>query len=104
MMLLSSAPLEFVDLDIHGRLAKSERTFAYNLVIRDRLSKVSRAISLKRTSKGGIVNAFLQNWVFAYEITLYLLTENVPQVAAKLCSAIAEMLAMKQLFTTPYYL
>ncbi len=78
------APLESVALDLLGPLPKSRKGHLYILVIVNRFSKLCRFLAMRSTTAEKVAKAFRNEWVFVYGPAKTLLTDNGPQLTAKL--------------------
>ena len=98
-----NAPVEFVAIDILGKLITKSRGNRYILVISDRYSKLVRTVPLKKISAVHIAQAFVHNWVFVYGPPVTLLSDNGTQFTAKYFQNICRILGTRNVFTTTYH-
>ncbi len=97
------APLESVALDLLGPLPKSKRGNTHILVIVDRFSKLCRFLPLRSTTAERVAKAFCNEWVFVYGPPQTLLTDNGPQLTAKLFLETCRLLGIRNVFTSTYH-
>jgi len=105
LMRLFPATEPFADLAIYllGPLPRTPEGYDYILVIRDRFSKVMRAVSLKDISALGVLLTFLDTWVAIYGIPDSVLLDNGPQFAAVLWQGVLKALGIDTNYATPYH-
>lgn len=73
---LASGPLELVTGDILGALPKTLNGLEYVLVMSDRYSKVTIAISTSKSMEPDILCPFMDNWTKPCSILTPVLTDN----------------------------
>lgn len=96
-------PLTFVAMDLVGPFPKTKSGYTSILVMTDRFTKVTRAVPMRSTKTAAVAEAFLQNWVYAYGIPKYILTDNGPQFTSKLFEYVSVVLGIDHLRTTAYH-
>ncbi len=97
------APLESVALDLLGPLPKSKRGNTHILVMVDRFSKLCRFLPMRSTTADKVARAFCDEWVFVYGPPKTLLTDNGPQLTAKLFLEACRLLGIRNVFTSTYH-
>ena len=90
-------------MDLLGPLPKTVHGNGHVLVMPDRFTKLTRSIPLRTTTASVVANAFLDNWVYVYGATRYVLTDNGPQFAAKFFDAVCALLGVRRYLTTAYH-
>lgn len=98
-----SEPLDFVAMNILGQLPRTASGKQHVVVIMDRYSKLTRAISKAKTTATHDTNVFFDHWVVPYDIPKYHLTGNSPQFVSKFFETICTYLGVKQLTNTAYH-
>lgn len=83
-LFLSSAPHEFIAVDLLEPLACIGKENPYVMIITERYSNLTRAIRTTKTSTAYVAPIIFDNWPIQYGISNYLLTENGPLFFAKL--------------------
>lgn len=99
----AAGPLESISMDLLGPLPKTLHGNQHVLVIKDRYSKMTRAIPLKQTTASIVAQTFVDNWIMPYGIPATLLTDNGPQFVGTFFAAVCLILGVKQLTTTAYH-
>lgn len=99
----SSEPLDFVGMDILGLLLKTASRNQYAVVITDCYLKRTRAISSSKTTSTHLANIFLDQWIIAYSIPSFILSDNGSQLLFKFFETLRGLLGAKQITTTAYH-
>lgn len=99
----ASGPLQFVAVDILGPLPKTADGYQYVLMITDRLSKGTCAITMRTKPTARVAQHLLPAWVYPYGTPMYLFTDNRRQLVAKLFEAVCGRLAVIKLVPTAYH-
>lgn len=73
-------------------------------VMTDRYFKLTRAISMSKTSPTHMTNIFLIHWTTPLGISTYLLMDSRPQFVCKLFTLVCEYLGIKHLKTAACHL
>ena len=58
---------------------------------------------MKSTSAKTVAKAFVQHWIFVYGNPVWVLSDNVPQLAAKFFQDVCRILGTKNQFTSTYH-
>ncbi|CAN8065462.1 unnamed protein product [Agarophyton chilense] len=90
-------------MDIVGPLYKSSDGKRFVSVITDRFTKLTRALSLGKTTATDVATGFFSHWVHPYGMPLYLLTDNGSQFVSQFFSHIGATLGIKHVTTTAYH-
>ena len=98
----AKAPPEFVAIDILGELIRTPRGNYYKLLISDQFSKLVRTVPLKKVAASEVAKAFVHHWVFPYDASIWLLSDNGKQFIEKHFRETCRMLGVKNLYTTTY--
>ncbi len=69
----------------------------------DRFSKLYRFLAMRSTTAEKLAKAFCNEWVFVYGPPKTLLTDNGPQLTAKLFLETRRVLGVRNVFTSSYY-
>ena len=99
----SSAPLEFLAIDLLGELIRTPRGNRFLLVITDRFSKLVRTVPLSSISAESVAKAFVTHWVLIYGPPIWLLSDNGKQFTARFFQNVCRILGVENLFTTTYH-
>lgn len=91
----AAGPLEFVALDLLGPLPETSKGYKNFLVITDPFTKLNRAIRLKGTTSSVLAQAFLNRWVFRYDASVYLFTNNGSNFESRFFESVCNMLGSK---------
>jgi len=67
-LFLATKPFAALAIDLLGPLPRTPEGYEYILVICDRFTKVTRAVSLRDITALDVLSAFLDTWVASYEI------------------------------------
>jgi len=97
-------PFPGLAMDLLGPLTTSRGGHRHVLVICDRFTKLTRAISLRDAKALTVSSAFIDTWVAAYGIPDSVLTDNGPQFASVYYHGILGLLDMASNYTSPYRL
>jgi len=89
-------------MDLLGPLTTSRGGHKHELVIRDRFTKVTRAIPLLDATALTVSSAFMDACVAAYGIPDSVLTDNGPQFASFYYQGILGLLGIASNYTSPY--
>ena len=98
-----SGPLEYIAIDILGELPRTPRGHRYLLVMRDRYSKLTRTVPLRKITAETVAQAFITNWVFVYGAPVKLLSDNGSQFTSRFFLAVCKILSIESVFTTAYH-
>jgi transposase InsO family protein len=90
-------------MDILGPLPRATHYNRFLLVVADRFSKVTISVPLRTFTALSVAKAFCDRWVYVYGPLISLLTDNVPQFAAKFFQAVSAELTVKQIFTSSFH-
>ena len=96
-------PLESVALDILGPLPRTNSGKRFVVVIADRFSKLCRVRALRSITAENLARTFAEDWVFVYGPPTTLLTDNGPQLTAKLFQETCRTLGVKNIYTSTYH-
>lgn len=99
----ASAPPDSVTMDFVGPFPKATEGTQYKLVIPDRYSKLTRAISTCKTTVTHIANILNGHWLIPYGITTYIRTENGAHLVSKIFATVRALLCAKHLTTFMYH-
>lgn len=99
----ASGPLEFVAIDIRGRLPKTKKGNLFVVMATDRFSKLTRAVPVTQNHGAAHGQVLLDCLVTPYGIPSYQLTDIGLQFVAKLFESVRVFLGVKQLTTTAYH-
>ena len=105
MMKLFTAdePFSGLAMDLLGPLPTSKGGHKHVLVICDRFTKLTRAISMREATALAVASAFKDTWVAAYGIPDTVLTDNGPQFASVYYQGILGLLGIASHYTSPYH-
>ena len=81
-LFLATEPLSLVTQDFLGPLSKFNSCSKPILIITDRFTKFTREIPLKYTSSQVVTDTFLLYCAYAYGLSDFLLSDNIPEFAA----------------------
>lgn len=98
-----SGSLELLPADVLGPVSRTRKDNQYVVVIADRYSILAGVIYTIRTSTSYVATMLFDNWITIYGILSSLLTDNGPQLVAKLFDKLCYDLNKKHLATTKYY-
>jgi transposase InsO family protein len=72
------------------------------MVMCDRFSKVSIAVSIPDQTANTCAQIFVDRWICYYGVPLVVLSDNGPNFACKFFSVLKHILGVKHVFTSPY--
>lgn len=72
------------------------------MVITDQFTKLTWAISLKRTTSTVFSEAFLNYWVFPYFSPVHLLKDDGSNLSLEFFTSVCTMVSLKHYFSTAY--
>lgn len=96
--------MELVAMDMLGPLPTTLNGIQFVVVLTDRYSKVTRAVSTARKTGTHIASTFMDNWIIPYVISDYMVTDNGTQFVNKFFKSLCGFLGTKQLTTTAHHL
>jgi len=99
----SLEPFSGLAMDLLGPLTTSRGGHKHVLVICDRFTKLTRAISLRDATALTVSSAFIDTCVAAYGIPDSVLTDNGPQFASVHYQGILGLLGIASNYTSPYH-
>jgi len=91
----ATEPLAALAIHLLGLLPWTPEGYEYNVVFCDRLTKATRAVSLKDISHLGVPSAFLDTWVASNGIPDSVLSDNGPQFDAVLWQGVLKALGYR---------
>lgn len=97
------ALLDFVAIDILGRIFSTRRGNKFLLVINNRFSKLVRTVPLKRITAFTVAKAFVTHWTFVYGSPVELLSDKGKQFASRFFQDVCCIFDEKTLFTMMYH-
>lgn len=92
-----------VKISVLGELIKAARSNQYLLITINRITKLTRALSLKAVSPSEVGKTFLRNWLFNYGSLEELPAENGKIFTAKFFHDVCRILKIYNAFTTIYH-
>lgn len=97
---LTNEPLEFVAKDPVRTFPKTVQGSLYILVITDRYSRLTWAISTLKTTATHVANLFMHQWLILYNISTYFLTNDGTQLVNRFFATLCTLLGVKHFTTT----
>jgi len=96
-------PLTDLCMDLLWPLPRTAAGNEHLLVIVDRFSKMTRAISLQRIDAETIAASFLDHWVAAYGPPATVLSDNGPQFRSTFFQGVCSLLGIFNRYSTTYH-
>ena len=94
------APLESVGLDILGPLTQISSGNRFIVAIADLFSKLCRFKALRTITAEKLARNFAEEWVFTYGPPEKLLSDNGPQLTAKMFKEACRLMGVRNVFTS----
>jgi transposase InsO family protein len=89
-------------MDILGPIPRTKHGNRFLLVIRDRYSKATKTVPLRKVTALSVARAFCDHWAYVYGPPVSLLTDYGLQFTAKFFQAVCSELKIRKIFTTAY--
>lgn len=102
-LLTATEPLEIVVLYILGELILTKDGNRFLLVIKDRLTKLTRTIKLKGITVTAMEHPFVHHWVFVYGPPETVFFDNGSQSLERFFTEICRIIGTKNVYTTKYH-
>lgn len=99
----AAAPLEFMEIDILGKLLTTMCGNRFQLVTINWFSKLVKTVPLSNISASTVARAFMDSWVLFYGLPKLLLSHNGSYFTSKFFRHACRTLCMPNLFTTTYH-
>lgn len=98
----AKAQLEFVAIDIKGKLIRTRYGNEYKPVFMEPFTKPVKETTMKGMSAGEIAKLFVEHWVFGYGQPTHLISYNGSQFMYKFFQDVWHILKTKNEFNTKY--
>lgn len=96
-------PSQDIAVDILGPFPKTRNDNLHVVVIIDRYSKLTRAITMRKITSGLVATVVINNWILPHGITDSILTDNGAQFVAKCFKKFCHLMGIKRRTTTAYH-
>ena len=96
-------PLESLSIDILGPLTKKKKGHRFLLDIKDRFTKLTQVIPLRRIDAYTVALAFVEACICKYGRPKTLISDNSKQFAAKFFQGVCSLLGLSNIFTSIYH-
>lgn len=90
----------FISIDLLVPLLNTKMGSQHVLIVMDRYTKLTRAVSFSIITARKVSQAFTNYWVMMYGIPDFLLTSSGPQLVAKFFASVFGFLGFKKKETT----
>lgn len=95
----ASGPLQSIAMDVWLPLTKTDSENKVLVVMTDIYSKIARDVPTVKTTESHIESRFLDNWICAYGIPRYILSDHGSQFVSKLFTVLRGFFGCKKLET-----
>lgn len=102
-MFFASNPPKIVTIDILESLLRTDMGNQYAIFMRDRYSKLARAVPTGKKASSYVSDVLFNSWVVPYAIPTSFLVDNLLHFVSKLFETLCTMLTAKHSKTSAYH-